>query len=133
MCHTEVLCRLLPYRDRHRTLLCDWEDFISSRIFTVSPEWHHLTESEFLVKRLAKVPAKIRPLAKYHFLNGTMDYVKSFNGDYASDKEFLVTATKRPESISGTKIFFPDNLELYAAMGKEQRQRKAAEKSRRRS
>ncbi|KAJ6495029.1 hypothetical protein C8R45DRAFT_926964 [Mycena sanguinolenta] len=133
------------YADFYRTkidielLSCDWKDFIFPRIFTVSPKSHDLTDMEFLVNSLAEVLGKIRPLeylpvqapcvvfevgGRYRFLNGTMDYVESFSGDFASDEEFLLAATERPESISGTKNFFPDDLEdLYAAMGKEQRRK----------
>ncbi|KAJ6484076.1 TAP-like protein-domain-containing protein [Mycena sanguinolenta] len=136
------------YADFHRTnldidpLSCDWENFIFRRLFTVRPDWHDLTELEFLVTHLAKVPGKIRPLAylpvqqpclvfeaggKYHFLNGAMDYVESFNGNFASDNDFLLAATKRPETISGTKHWLPDDLDAsYAAVGKEQLLRKRA-------
>lgn len=96
---------------------------------------------EFLVKRVAKVPGTIRPLAfvpnvpdplvvfeaagKYYYLNTAAAYLDRFGGDFESHDDFLGAFIRDPP-IQGARHEFPDDTDdLYAAVCREQ-QRKAA-------
>ncbi|KAF8128047.1 hypothetical protein K438DRAFT_1948899 [Mycena galopus ATCC 62051] len=118
---------------------CDWDKW--NRIFLdVPPKWYDLTMMEFFVKRVAKVPGTIRPLAylpdvdpcvafeaahKYYYLNTVSDYLESFGGDFDSHDDFLAAFTSYPP-IKGAVHQFPDDTEeLYATVWKEQERRAA--------
>ncbi|KAJ6614050.1 hypothetical protein B0H10DRAFT_2221656 [Mycena sp. CBHHK59/15] len=122
----------------------DWDDFVQSWFFTVPPDWHDLTEIDFYVKRLLKIPGAIRPLAflracdpclvfaadgEYYYINTCTEFLERFGGDFASDDEFLA----RLPGLKGVLEAFPaDTYKMYAAVCREQqRLAKAARKQRR--
>ncbi|KAJ7256736.1 hypothetical protein C8J57DRAFT_1344205 [Mycena rebaudengoi] len=128
---------------------CDWEKFLAWRFFAVSSDWHDLTEMDFFVKRLFKIPGTIRPLAfldyyepcivfeaggEYCYLDtGSNDYLIHYGHAFASEDDFLAAFIHRHPPLEGTIHEFPDDTEdLYDAVWDEQKQRKkeAAEKAR---
>ncbi|KAJ7194242.1 hypothetical protein GGX14DRAFT_404866 [Mycena pura] len=117
--------------------LCDWEDWHDQMFLEVPLEWHDLTLMEFFIKRIAKVPGIICPLAyvpdvldacvtfeatgKYYYLNTAADYLEHFGGGFYSHDDFLAAFTQDPP-IKGTVHHFPcDMEELYAAVWEEQK------------
>ncbi|KAJ7222273.1 hypothetical protein GGX14DRAFT_428365 [Mycena pura] len=120
---------------------CDWEDWHDHTFLEVPPEWHDLTLIEFFVKRVAKVPGIIRPLAyvpdvpdacvafeaagKYYYLNTAADYLERFGGGFFSHDDFLAAFTRDPPIKGVMHQFPPDIDELYAAVCKEQKRRMA--------
>ncbi|KAJ7718266.1 hypothetical protein B0H16DRAFT_1700727 [Mycena metata] len=95
---------------------CSWEKWNSSYFIDIRPSWHDLSLMEFFVKRVAKVPGTIRPLAfvpnvpdplvvfeaagKYYYLNTAADYLERFGGGWESHDVFLAAFTRKP-SIKG--------------------------------
>ncbi|KAF8171217.1 hypothetical protein K438DRAFT_2024108 [Mycena galopus ATCC 62051] len=124
-----------------RPYSCAWKEFSDWRFFCIHPQWHDLTDMEFFIKRLCKVPGTIRPLAflplpdaciafaadgKYFYLDTCKDFLERFGGRFASDDEFLEAFTRRPR-ITGKVFRFPDDTDrLYWAVWDEQEQRKQA-------
>ncbi|KAJ7026364.1 hypothetical protein C8F04DRAFT_1190567 [Mycena alexandri] len=119
---------------------CDWEKWNRSFLH-IHWEWHDLSMMEFYVKRVAKVPGTIRPLAfvpdfpdpciafeaagKYYYLNTAAAYLDRFGSDFESHDEFLAGLVRDPP-IQGARHEFPDDTDdLYAAVCVEQ-QRKVA-------
>ncbi|KAJ7047785.1 hypothetical protein C8F04DRAFT_1060114, partial [Mycena alexandri] len=120
---------------------CNWDKWNSSYFIDIDPSWHDLSMMEFFVKRVAKVPGTIRPLAfvpnvpdpcvafeaagKYYYLNTAADYLERFGGGWESHDAFLAAFTRKP-SIKGAVHEFPDDTEdLFGAVYMEQN-RKAA-------
>ncbi|KAF7358577.1 hypothetical protein MSAN_01196000 [Mycena sanguinolenta] len=124
-----------------RPYSCDWAKFPDWRFFTISPEWHDLTNMEFFIQRVCKIRGTIRPLAfmpipdaciafeaggKYYYLDTCKDFLERFGGNFASDDEFLAAFTRRPR-IGGALYRFPDDTDrLYSAVWQEQQERKQA-------
>ncbi|KAJ7716853.1 hypothetical protein B0H16DRAFT_1612692 [Mycena metata] len=126
-----------PYRtdlDIH-PLSCDWETW-NSDFLDIGPWWHDLTLMEFYIKRVAKVPGTIRPLAfvpnvpdagvafeaagKYYYVNTAASYLDRFGSEFDSHDEFLAGLIRDPP-IKGARHEFPnDTEELYYAVCMEQ-------------
>ncbi|KAJ7251668.1 hypothetical protein C8J57DRAFT_1352228, partial [Mycena rebaudengoi] len=123
-------------------------DGVVKQLFAVSSDWHDLTEMDFFVKRLFKIPGTIRPLAfldyykpcivfeaggEYCYLDtGSNDYLIHFGHAFASQDDFLAAFIHRHPPLEGTIHEFPDDMEdLYDVVWDEQKQRKkeAAEKA----
>ncbi|KAJ6490922.1 hypothetical protein C8R45DRAFT_928754 [Mycena sanguinolenta] len=118
-------------------------NFNFGRPSPVRSSWSDLTEMEFFVRRVMKIQGgPIRPLAfppdheylciifeaggNYYSLDTSNDCWEHFEGDFASDDEFLA-ALVGASGIRRLKWSFPDNTDdLYTAAWEEQ-ERKAAE------
>ncbi|KAJ7062252.1 hypothetical protein C8F01DRAFT_1368879 [Mycena amicta] len=98
-----------------RPFSCDWDSWSHYGFLDVNHGWYDLSEMEFFVRRVAKVPGTIRPLAfldgvdpciafeadsKYYWLNTASSYLESFGGDFSSHDAFLLALTK-PSHIDG--------------------------------
>ncbi|KAJ7051804.1 hypothetical protein C8F01DRAFT_638208 [Mycena amicta] len=116
---------------------CDWDKWNHCWFLDINDEWHDLSEMEFHVKRLAKIPGTIRPLAyvhgpdpciafeaagKYFYLNTAADFLERF-GRFRSHDDFLRALSAVPRLKGALHEFPNDTSELYAAVGKEQARR----------
>ncbi|KAJ6496029.1 hypothetical protein C8R45DRAFT_1072369 [Mycena sanguinolenta] len=129
--HASAEAKFNPCSDFYRTKMdlgffsCDWEHFSFRQFFAAAPQWHGVTELEFLVKHFPHVQGTIFPLAylsvagpcivfeaggKYHFLSTTTEFLESFDGAFASDDEFLAAFT-RPPHIRGMVHEFPEDMD----------------------
>ncbi|KAJ7060707.1 hypothetical protein C8F01DRAFT_1253195 [Mycena amicta] len=123
---------------------CEWGNWGHIFFLDVHYLWHDLSEMEFYVKRVAKVPGTIRPLAYvdgveaciafeaaglYYYLNTAAQFLEHF-GRFPSHDDFLRGLSAQPR-IRGAVQEFPDHInEVYAAVCLEQRRRAAkAEKA----
>ncbi|KAJ7062214.1 hypothetical protein C8F01DRAFT_1082760 [Mycena amicta] len=115
-----------PYRtdlDIH-PFSCDWENWEQADFMEVSSDWHDLSEMEFYVKRVGRIPGTIRPLAyfpavfsacitfeaagKYYFLNTIADYLERFGGGFRSHDDFLAAFIREPRIKGGIQQFSRD-------------------------
>ncbi|KAJ7062261.1 hypothetical protein C8F01DRAFT_1368887 [Mycena amicta] len=131
-----------PYRSKLnlRPFSCDWDSWSHYGFLDVNHGWYDLSEMEFFVRRVAKVPGTIRPLAfldgvdpciafeadgQYYWLNTASSYLESFGGDFSSHDAFLLVLTKPPH-IDGAFYRFPNDTDnLYSAVCREQKLRAA--------
>ncbi|KAJ7062253.1 hypothetical protein C8F01DRAFT_127274 [Mycena amicta] len=127
-----------------RPFSCDWDSWSHYWSLEINEGWYDLSEMEFFVRRVAKVPGTIRPLAfldgvdpciafeadgKYYWLNTASNYLESFGGDFSSDDAFLLALTKPPH-IDGAVYWFPNDTDnLYSAVCMEQDLRAAKAKA----
>ncbi|KAF8128336.1 hypothetical protein K438DRAFT_1789558 [Mycena galopus ATCC 62051] len=122
---------------------CDWENYIAEHFFAVSSYWHDLSEMDFFLRRIFKIPGPIRPLAfldyyepcilfeasgEYCYLDtGSNDYLIHYGHAFASPDEFLAAFTHPDSPLEGTVYKFPeDTEERYAVVYEEQVRRKEA-------
>ncbi|KAF8139446.1 hypothetical protein K438DRAFT_2030561 [Mycena galopus ATCC 62051] len=144
-----------PYLNFYRTKIdlglfsCDWENNLAGDFFAVTSFWHDLTEMDFFLRRIFKIPGPIRPLAfldyyepcilfeasgEYCYLDtGSNDYLIHYGHAFASPDEFLTAFIHRHTPLEGTVYEFPEDVEdLYGVVSEEQvhRRREAAEKAR---
>ncbi|KAJ7051805.1 hypothetical protein C8F01DRAFT_638262 [Mycena amicta] len=114
----------------------DWDNWQHPSFMEVSLGWHDLSEMEFYVKRVGKVPGTIRPLAyypelpvpciafeaagKYYFLNTAADYLERFGGSFRSHDDFLAAFTEDPPLRGARQEFCRDVMELFREVCEEQ-------------
>ncbi|KAJ7062243.1 hypothetical protein C8F01DRAFT_1368873 [Mycena amicta] len=137
-----------PFAEPYRTTLnlhpysCDWDNWDHYEFFDVQADWYDLSEMEFFVKRLTKVPDTIRPLAfietlypclafeaagKYYWLDTTSSYLERFGGGWLSHDAFLAAFIRtQPPVLKGEVYNFPDETDhLFVAVSREQQRRAA--------